>query len=352
MALAGNRLMAAGMPNRSIADGQRSTDPPPLLQVSDLRVEFRSTQGVANAVNGVSYTLQERETLAILGESGSGKSVSAEAVMGIVESPPGRITHGSIRYRGIDLLGLPQSERRAMNGKHIAMIFQDPQAALDPAMSVGSQIAELFQVHRGVSRQQAMAEAIRLMDRVQIPAARERAGNYPHQFSGGMCQRVMIALAVALGPDILIADEPTTALDVTIQAQIMRLLAEIQRETGMGLILITHDIGVVRDVADNVVVMYAGRVAEAGPIAEVFSHPAHPYTVGLMRSVPRLAQKGARLIPIAGTPPSPLRIPPGCPFHPRCHVARERCATDEPPLRAVSPVRQSACHYAAELLSE
>lgn len=321
-----------------------------LLKVSHLQVEFQVADSVIKAVNDIGYTLGEGETLAILGESGSGKSVSAEAVMGIIESPPGFVTAGSILYRGTDLLKISEPERRKIRGDRIAMIFQDARAALNPGFSVGYQIAEMLHVHRNVPWPEATAKAIELMERVHIPSARERAGDYPHQFSGGMAQRVMIAMALALDPDILIADEPTTALDVTVQAQVMQLLAELQAETGMGLILITHDLGVVADVADRVGVMYAGRIVETGPIDEVYERPAHPYTVGLMSSIPRLDHKGRKLHPIPGVPPSPLEIPSGCAFHPRCLLAREKCWTDVPPLQEVSERRWSACHFFEEVL--
>jgi oligopeptide transport system ATP-binding protein len=240
-----------------LPDLDRSAPP---LEVKDLRVEFRTRNGVAKAVNGVSFSLQAGETLAILGESGCGKSVTAQAIMGILDSPPGFITGGEIRYRGVDLLKLPESERRKVRANKIAMIFQDALSALNPVFTVGFQLGELFRKHRGMSRKDAKAKAIELLDMVKIPAARQRVNNYPHQFSGGMRQRVMIAMALALDPEVLIADEPTTALDVTVQAQIMSLLAELQRERNMGLVLITHDMGVVADVADRIAVMYAGRV--------------------------------------------------------------------------------------------
>jgi oligopeptide transport system ATP-binding protein len=312
-----------------------------LLEVSDL----------VNAVNGISYTLHERETLAILGESGSGKSVSAQAVMGIIDTPPGYVTQGEIRYRGEDLLTMAESERRAVRGQQIAMIFQDALTALNPVFSVGWQIAEMYRVHRGSSRKVGYAKAAELMDRVRIPSAKERVKDYPHQFSGGMRQRVMIAMALALDPDIIIADEPTTALDVTVQAQIMDLLSTLQEETGMGLILITHDLGVVADVADKVCVMYAGKVVERGPVRDIYHNTAHPYSEGLMASIPRLDQKGGQLHPIKGAPPSLANIPPGCPFHPRCPYAREVCTTDHPPLYDVAPRRQSACHFWEEVLA-
>ena len=256
-----------------------------LLEVVDLQVEFRMDAGVVNAVNGLSYTLDRGETVAIVGESGSGKSVSAQAIMGIIDSPPGFITGGSAKFRGIELFELPDLERRAVRGDRIAMVFQDALTALNPVFPVGWQIAEMFRVRRGTSRKEAKEKAIELMDRVRIPSARERINSYPHEFSGGMRQRVMIAMALALDPEILIADEPTTALDVTVQAQIMSLLGDLQKETGMGLILITHDLGVVAEVADEVVVMYAGREVERGPSLPVYRNPAHPYTVGLMNSL-------------------------------------------------------------------
>ena len=322
-----------------------------LLEVDDLHVEFRTPGGVVRAVNGVSYTLDAGETLAILGESGSGKSVSAQAIMGILDSPPGFVTGGEIRYRGQDLLRLDAAAQRALRGEQIAMVFQDALSALNPVFTVGHQIAEMFRAHRGTSRREARARAAELMDRVRIPNARGRLDDYPHQFSGGMRQRVMIAMALALDPSVLIADEPTTALDVTVQAQIMDLLQDLQAQAGTGLILITHDLGVVGEVADRVAVMYAGRIVETGSIHDVFRAPAHPYTVGLMQSVPRVDQRGQALTPIEGAPPSLTRIPSGCPFHPRCPRRRpEPCETVVPPLADVRPGRASACHFAEEVL--
>jgi oligopeptide transport system ATP-binding protein len=322
-----------------------------LLEVDDLHVEFRTRYGTVNAVNGISYTLDAGESLAILGESGSGKSVSAQAIMGIIDSPPGFITRGEIRYRGIDLLKLDESERREVRGQKIAMIFQDALTALNPVFTVGFQIGEMFRVHRGWSRDRARRAAIELMERVRIPSARERVDDFPHQFSGGMRQRVMIAMALALDPDILIADEPTTALDVTVQAQIMDLLAELQGQTNMGLILITHDLAVVAEVADRVAVMYAGKIVETGSVFEIYENAAHPYTEGLMQSIPRLDQKGTALDPIRGSPPNLMHIPSGCAFHPRCPYARERCTREVPPLYEVALNRSSACHYYQEVLA-
>ncbi|CAL9435777.1 MULTISPECIES: ABC transporter ATP-binding protein [Streptomyces] len=321
-----------------------------LLEVRDLHVEFRTRDGVAKAVNGVTYGVDEGETLAVLGESGSGKSVTAQAIMGILDTPPGRITGGEVVFQGRDLLRLKEEERRRIRGAEMAMIFQDALSALNPVLTVGDQLAEMFTVHRGMSRKDARAKAVELMDRVRIPAARERVRQYPHQFSGGMRQRIMIAMAIALEPALIIADEPTTALDVTVQAQVMELLAELQREYRMGLILITHDLGVVADVADRIAVMYAGRIVESAPVHDIYKAPAHPYTRGLLDSIPRLDHKGRELYAIKGLPPNLTRIPPGCPFHPRCPLARDVCTTDDPPLYEVSGTRGSACHFWRECL--
>lgn len=315
-----------------------------LLEVSDLQVEFRTRQGVAKAINGVSFDLSQGETLAILGESGSGKSVSAQAIMGIIDSPPGFITGGQVKYCGMDLLKESEKVRRTVRGAHISMIFQDALSALNPVFPVGWQIAEMMREHWGWNKTDSMARAVELMERVNIPGAKQRVKAYPHQFSGGMRQRIMIAMAIALDPVVLIADEPTTALDVTVQAQIMELLKELQAESQMGLILITHDLGVVADVADRVAVMYAGRIVESGGIVEVFDRPAHAYTKGLLDSIPRLDQKGGQLTAIGGLPPNLLHIPPGCPFNPRCRFARPGCETgNPPPLTEVRPGRFSAC---------
>ncbi len=333
--------------------GGRPFDPAaPLLTVEDLQVEFRMDVGTVQAVNGLSYDLDRHETLAILGESGSGKSVNAQAVMGIIDTPPGYVTSGSVKFRGVELLDLPETQRRAVRGERIAMVFQDALTALNPVFSVGWQIAEMFRIHRGMTKKEGFAQAIELMERAKIPLARERVNSYPHEFSGGMRQRVMIAMALSLDPDILIADEPTTALDVTVQAQIMELLKELQQETGMGLILITHDLGVIAEVADNVVVMYAGREVETGEINDVYHEPAHPYTIGLMDSIPRPDLHTDRLEPIVGQPPDLMHIPPGCPFHPRCRYRKDRCSTEVPMLYSVDGDRLSACHYWEEVMHE
>ncbi|MEW2624831.1 ABC transporter ATP-binding protein [Streptomyces sp. NPDC048106] len=321
-----------------------------LLEVRDLRVEFGTRDGIARAVNGVSYAVDAGETLAVLGESGSGKSVTAQAVMGILDMPPGRITGGEILFQGRDLLRMKEEERRGLRGVGMAMIFQDALSALNPVLTVGDQLGELFVVHRGMSRKAARAKAVELMDRVRIPGAAQRVRDHPHQFSGGMRQRIMIAMALALEPALVIADEPTTALDVTVQAQVMDLLAELRREYRMGLILITHDLGVVADVADRIAVMYAGRIVESAPVHDIYKAPAHPYTRGLLDSIPRLDLKGRELYAIRGLPPNLTHIPPGCAFHPRCPMARDVCRTEVPPLYEVSEVRGSACHFWRECL--
>ena len=324
-----------------------------LLSVEDLHVEFRTREGAAKAINGVSFTLDEGETLAILGESGSGKSVTAQAIMGIIDSPPGFVTGGKVLYRGADLLAMPEIQRQKTRGPDLSMIFQDALSSLNPVFPVGWQIAEMFRIHRGMNRRDAEERAVALMERVRIPAARERGKAYPHQFSGGMRQRIMIAMAIALDPAVLIADEPTTALDVTVQAQIMDLLKELQTESNMGLILITHDLGVVADVADRIAVMYAGRLVETSDVFRIYANPAHPYTKGLLDSIPRLDEKGAVLRAIGGLPPNLLHIPPGCAFNPRCRYAADVCRTGEPPeLREIRQGRFSACHFAEEVIGD
>ena len=323
-----------------------------LLELDQLQVEFRTRDGVAKAINGVSFDLHQGETLAILGESGSGKSVTAQAIMGILDSPPAFVTGGEVRYCGRNILTMPDDERRRVRGPEISMVFQDALSALNPVFPVGWQIAEMFRKHRGMNRSDSLAQAVRLMERVQIPGAAQRVKAFPHQFSGGMRQRIMIAMAIALDPAVLIADEPTTALDVTVQAQIMRLLKELQEERQMGLILITHDLGVVADVADRIAVMYAGRIMEQSDVFEIYARPAHPYTKGLLESIPRLDQKGKELAAIGGLPPNLTRIPPGCPFNPRCSYVQDICRADPPPpLREVGYHRIAACHF-SELVLE
>ncbi|SCG34256.1 oligopeptide transport system ATP-binding protein [Micromonospora halophytica] len=322
-----------------------------LLEVDDLRVEFRTRDGVAKVINGVTYHVDAGETLAVLGESGSGKSVTAQTIMGILDMPPGFVTGGQVRFHGKDMLKMSAEERRRIRGEGIAMIFQDSLSALNPVFTVGFQIAEQFRIRRGMSRADAKKRAIEMLDQVKIPNAKGRFNNFPHQFSGGMRQRAMIAMSLALDPEVLIADEPTTALDVTVQAQIMDLLGELQRERRMGMILITHDLGVVADVADRIAVMYAGRIVEEADVYDLYAKPAHPYTLGLLDSIPRLDEKGQQLRTIKGLPPNLMNIPPGCPFNPRCAMAQPVCREKLPPLLQIGAGRASACHFAEELVN-
>jgi oligopeptide transport system ATP-binding protein len=322
-----------------------------LLEVEDLRVEFRTTDGTANVLNGVSYHVDAGETLAVLGESGSGKSVTAQTIMGILDTPPAVVRGGQVRFHGEDLMAARANRRMEVRGEGIAMIFQDALSALNPVFTVGFQIEEQLTVRRGMSRGDARTRAIELLDLVKIPNARSRVKNYPHEFSGGMRQRAMIAMSLALDPELLIADEPTTALDVTVQAQIMDLLRDIQRERDMGLILITHDLGVVAEVADRIAVMYAGRIVEQSDVYSLFRNPGHPYTEALLASLPRLDLKGQELTVIKGLPPSLARIPSGCPFHPRCPRARDVCSTDVPEFHRLPGNRFSACHFATDLVT-
>ena len=322
-----------------------------LLEVKDLFVEFRTRDGVAKVINGVSYYLDQGEALAVLGESGSGKSVTAQAIMGILDIPPGHIASGEILFEGRDLLKMSEGERRATRGRDIAMIFQDALSALNPVYKVGYQISETMRRRMDMSKDAAMKRAIELMDLVRIPAAKQRVNDYPHQFSGGMRQRVMIAMALAMNPKVLIADEPTTALDVTVQAQIMDLLADLRRDLNMGVILITHDLGVVADVADRIAVMYAGRIIEHADVHSIYKAPAHPYTKGLLESIPRLDTRGTELATIKGLPPNLMRIPDGCSFNPRCQYAQEICRTTVPPNKDLGGGRTSRCHFAEEVLN-
>jgi oligopeptide transport system ATP-binding protein len=322
----------------------------PLLAVEGLRIEIPAARAVTVAANEVSYDVGVGETLAVVGESGSGKSMTVRAIMGTLP-PRARVTAGAVRFHGVDLLALPERERRKIRGAAIAMVFQNALSALNPVLTIGRQLAEPFEVHRGMSRSAARKRAVELLELVKIPAARSRASDYPHQFSGGMRQRAVIAMALALDPEVLIADEPTTALDVTVQAQIMRLFAEIKEEREMGLLLITHDMGVVADVADRVAVMYAGNVVEEASAIEVYTRPAHPYTKALLRSIPQSAAKGRRLAAIRGAPPDLARIPAGCPFHPRCDYVRERCLVDVPPAYEVARGHSSRCHFWQEVVA-
>ena len=311
--------------------------------VEGLRTLFRTDDGEFAAVNGVSFSVPAGRTLAIVGESGCGKSVTALSIMGLVPDPPGRIAGGSIRFEGRELLGLPAREMQDLRGNGMAMIFQEPMSSLNPAFTIGDQIVEGLMRHRPLDRAQAAERALEMLRKVRIPAPEQRFHEHPHKLSGGMRQRAMIAMALACEPRLLIADEPTTALDVTIQAQILDLMRSLQQETGTAIILITHDLGVVAEVADEVVVMYAGRVVEQAPVRDLFREPQHPYTVGLLGSIPRLDSEQTRLAAINGQVPNPLRMPAGCSFAERCPFADTQCRTAVPPLREVAPGRASAC---------
>jgi peptide/nickel transport system ATP-binding protein/oligopeptide transport system ATP-binding protein len=337
----------------------------PLLELRELKTHFFTDDGVVRAVDGVSYALFPGETLAVVGESGSGKSVTALSILRLVASPPGRIVGGSIRFRGRDLLSLSEAEMRGIRGREISMIFQEPMTSLNPVYTCGEQIMEVLQVHMKADRIAARKQAVELMQKVGIPAPELRVDDYPHQMSGGMRQRVMIAMALACRPAVLIADEPTTALDVTIQAQILDLLRSLRREFGMAVLLITHDLGVVAETADKVAVLYAGQVVEYAGVREVFRATRHPYTAGLLASLPRLgasvghaaAGQGPpagvrlRLRVIPGQVPDPTRFPAGCRFHPRCPLAVERCRSEMPGLRDVGGGHLARCHRAEEIAS-
>jgi oligopeptide transport system ATP-binding protein len=304
-----------------------------LLQVRDLRVEFSSSSGRVHAVNGVSFDVQAHELLGIVGESGCGKSVTSLALLRLLPKPAGRITGGTVTFDGIDLLNLNDEAMRDLRGRQVAMIFQDPMTSLNPVTTIGEQLVEVVQAHTKLRRKAAEQKAIETLELVGLPNAKDRLKNFPHQFSGGMRQRVMIAMALIMGPKLLIADEPTTALDVTIQAQILDLIRRVSEETGAAVMLITHDLGVVAGMTQRIQVMYAGHIVETASTDELFAHPRHPYTVGLLRSIPRLDEGGSReLLPIEGLPPDLTKLPAGCPFAPRCAWAIERCLAENPPL--------------------
>jgi oligopeptide/dipeptide ABC transporter ATP-binding protein len=314
-----------------------------LLAVEDLVTEFRTRSGTVHAVDGISFTLDQGDTLGIVGESGSGKSTIAQSIMRLVE-PPGRIASGRIRLDGIDLLTEPEAAMRRVRGARIAMIFQDPASTLNPVLTVGEQIAELPRFHRGVGRRTARAEVIEMLERVGIPAAAARYDSFPHELSGGMQQRIVIACALILRPELIIADEPTTALDVTVQAQILDLLRRLQAsERNTAIILITHNLGIVAELCARVAVVYAGRIVEIGPTRRILEAPRHPYTIGLIGSIPRLDRGSDELVPIAGSVADPARLPAGCRFHPRCPQAFERCRHEAPPPYP-QPDGAVACH--------
>ena len=317
---------------------------PPLLEVDGLRTVFASDDGEVQAVNDVSFSVDAGETLGIVGESGCGKSVTALSILRLVPSPPGRIAGGAIRYRGTDLLGLDDEAMRKLRGNDISMVFQEPMTALNPVYTVGDQIMEAIRLHQGVDKTEARKRAIQMLIQVGIPAPEQRVDEYPHQLSGGMRQRVMIAMALSCNPSVLIADEPTTALDVTIQAQILELLRDLQDQREMAILLITHDLGVVAENANRVVVMYAGKIVEATSAERLFAQPKHPYAIGLLESMPRVNERRERLSVIPGAVPPPTAFPPGCSFHPRCPFADERCTTEEPVLESVAEGHTVRCH--------
>jgi peptide/nickel transport system ATP-binding protein len=328
-----------------VDDTQREVDPDALLVVDNLTVSFPTDDGIVQAVRGVSYTVRSGEALGIVGESGSGKSVSSMAVMGLL--PKNARISGSVRFRGKGLIGLDEGDYAKLRGNKVAMIFQDPLTSLNPVYSIGFQIAEAVHAHHDVSKQAALERAVELLDIVGIPYPEQRINNYPHELSGGMRQRVVIAIAMANNPDVIIADEPTTALDVTVQAQVLEALEKARQETGAALILITHDLGVIAGHAERIAVMYAGKLVETGTTEEVFYRPRMPYTLGLLGSLPRLdQQEHERLTPIKGSPPSLLNLPPGCPFTPRCPLAEDICDREEPALLvAEGSGHAAACHF-------
>ena len=323
-----------------------------LLEVKDLRTYFHTEDGTVKAVDGVSFNLRRGETLGIVGESGSGKSVTNLSIIRLIQNPPGEIVSGEVNFAGQDILRLTEEEVRKVRGRRIAMIFQDPMTSLNPFMKISRQLMEMTQLHLGHSKTQAYKHAIEMLDTVGIPEARRRVDNYPHEFSGGMRQRVMIAMALSCEPELLIADEPSTALDVTIQAQILELIKTLKAKTGTSVILITHDLGVVAGMTDHLLVMYAGKIFEQAPTRELFAAPANPYTKALLRSVPDPTAERGMLYQISGLPPDVAHLPAGCPFAPRCERAEEICRKEFPPFVAVTPDHHSLCHFATEVYAE
>ncbi|MCC6313264.1 MAG: ABC transporter ATP-binding protein [Thermomicrobiales bacterium] len=322
----------------------------PLLEVRNLKTQFHTQDGVVKAVDDVSFYIMPGETLGVVGESGSGKSMTGLSIMRLIPSPPGKIAAGEIIFEGQDVLKMSDDQIRSIRGNDIAMIFQDPMTSLNPVLTINRQISEALQLHMGMNKRQARARTVELLKMVGIPNAEERVDQYPHQFSGGMRQRVMIAMALSCNPKLIIADEPTTALDVTIQAQILDLMRTLQIERDTGVILVTHSMGVVAGMADRIQVMYAGHIVETASTEEIFANPRHPYTVGLMKSIPRLdSARKERLEPIRGLPPDLIDLPDMCPFVPRCNSAREKCEQKNPPLLEVAPGHYSACWFWEEV---
>jgi oligopeptide transport system ATP-binding protein len=323
-----------------------------LLEVRDLRTYFETEDGIVKAVDGITFGLKRGETLGIVGESGSGKSVTNLSIIRLIPDPPGKIVSGEVIFNGQDILLLPSEEVRRIRGRRIAMIFQDPMTSLNPFMKISRQLMEVTRLHLGHTKAQAYEHAIKMLETVGIPDARSRVDSYPHEFSGGMRQRVMIAMALSCEPELLIADEPTTALDVTIQAQILELIKKLKQETGTSVILITHDLGVVAGMTDDVIVMYAGKVFEQAPTLELFSRPGNPYTKGLLRSVPDPTVEQGQLYQIPGLPPDVAHLKPGCPFAPRCERAEEICQREFPPFVQLNAAHSSLCHFAADVYAE
>ncbi|MBN1476524.1 ABC transporter ATP-binding protein [Candidatus Sumerlaeota bacterium] len=317
----------------------------PLLRVENLRTHFFTSDGVSRAVDGVSFDVGRRQTLGIVGESGCGKSVTALTILRLIPIPPGKIVSGEILFQGESLLKLRPREMRKIRGNRISMIFQEPMTSLNPVFTVGEQIAEVFRVHRDLSRREAWDEAVRMLEIVKIPVPRRRASEYPHQMSGGMRQRAMIAMALSCDPELLIADEPTTALDVTVQAQILQLMEDLKEKFNSSIMMITHDLGIIAEVSDEVVVMYAGQIVEHSDVYTIFNNPSHPYTQGLLRSIPKIDEikRGQKLEPISGNVPDPTEQPPGCRFHPRCPFVREECKSGMIAMRQVAEGHQARC---------
>ena len=317
-----------------------------LLDIKDLEVQFHTMDGDVHAVNGVSLTIDPRETLGLVGETGAGKTTTALSILNLIQSPPGKIEHGEILFDGKDILAMSDEEIHAIRGSAVSMIFQDPMTALNPIFRVEDQIAEVIRIHEKVSKAESVEKARQMLEMVGIPA--ERGVDYPHQFSGGMKQRVVIAMALACSPKLLIADEPTTALDVTIQAQVLDMMTELKQKLNSSMLLITHDLGVVAETCDKVAIMYAGEIVEHGTLEDIFEHTAHPYTVGLFNSLPSLDEDVDRLKPIRGLMPDPANLPAGCKFHPRCPYADQLCETEEPVLRQLAPGHVCRCHHSGQ----
>jgi oligopeptide transport system ATP-binding protein len=315
-----------------------------ILDVKGLKTQFFTQDGIVSAVSGISYTVDEGETVGIVGESGCGKTVGVLSIMRLIPQPPGKITAGQVLFEGRDLLKVSEDEMRQVRGNKISMVFQDPMTSLNPVLTISRQMTEGMELHLGMDHQQARSRAIELLDMVNIPKAKDRIDAYPHQFSGGMRQRVMIAMGLSCNPQLLIADEPTTALDVTIQAQILDLVRDLKQKIGMAIIWITHDLGIVAGLVDKVLVMYAGYIIESAPVKDIYGDPRHPYTLGLLGSIPRLdAEQKKKLTPIEGLPPDLIDPPPGCPFAPRCRFAIEKCLVENPALEAVALNHHAAC---------